>query len=314
MRIGQLAQLAEVSPKAIRRYEALGLVTPARHPNGYREYDEDTVRLVREIRALNRLGIAVEETRPFLECLSSGSEHVDDCPASLAEYRRAIHDLTGQIETLTARRDELVRRLRDAAQRNTAVPAAPSAPNLLALPNDLVEPEDDGAAAHLPGMRMLEFAMPDTDGARIDLAASGDRRTVVYLFPMTGRPDTDLPAGWDTIPGARGCTVQACGFRDHHADLIAAGVDRVFGLSSQDSDYQREVVARLHLPFTMLSDPSLRLADALSLPTFEADGTRLYRRLTLIIRDGAIEHVFYPVFPPNHHAEQVLSWLKENPL
>ncbi|MFF2557329.1 MerR family DNA-binding transcriptional regulator [Nocardia sp. NPDC058058] len=118
MRIGELARLAEVSPKAIRRYEALGLVAPARQANGYREYDEDTVRAVAEIRSLNLLGIPVEETRPFLECLASGGEHVDDCPASLAEYRRAIADLTAQIDELTARRDGLVNRLRDAAHRN----------------------------------------------------------------------------------------------------------------------------------------------------------------------------------------------------
>lgn len=173
MRIGQLAQLAAVSPKAIRRYEALGLVTPARHPNGYREYDDESVRLVREIRALNRLGIAVEETRPFLECLSSGGEFVDDCPASLAEYRRAIADLTDQIATLTERRDELVRRLRDAAHRNTAAPTVTSTPNLSTLPSDMPEPQDDGAAAHLPGLRMPELTMSDSARARIDLATLG---------------------------------------------------------------------------------------------------------------------------------------------
>jgi peroxiredoxin/DNA-binding transcriptional MerR regulator len=313
MRIGQLAQLADVSPKAIRRYEALGLVAPARHPNGYREYDDDAIRLVREIRTLNRLGIPVEETRPFLDCLAAGGEHVDDCPASLAEYQRAIDDLTAQIAVLTVRRDGLARRLHDAAYRHSIAAASPLAPDLLALPPDLPAPADDGAAAHLPGVRLPALLFDGTDGRRIDLAAQGDGRTVVYLYPLTGRPGTDLPAGWNAIPGARGCTAQACGFRDHHEDLLAVGVRRVYGLSSQGFAYQREVVERLRLPFTMLSDPDLNLADALSIPTFEVDGARLYKRLTLVIRAGAIDHVFYPVFPPDRHADQVLRWLQENP-
>jgi DNA-binding transcriptional MerR regulator len=135
MRIGQLAQLTGVSPKAIRRYEALGLVAPARRANGYREYDDHTARLVREIRILNRLGIAVEETRPFLECLATGNEQADDCPASLAEYRRAIAELETEIATLTSRRDGLVRRLRAAAYRNNVSAAAPP-PDLSTLPKE----------------------------------------------------------------------------------------------------------------------------------------------------------------------------------
>jgi peroxiredoxin len=135
---------------------------------------------------------------------------------------------------------------------------------------------------------------------------------VVYLYPRTGRPGTDSPAGWDLIPGARGCTPEACGFRDHYQDLLAAGAASVFGLSSQDTGYQREAVERLHLPFPMLSDPALSLAGALHLPTFPAGGMTLYKRLTLILRDGVIEHVFYPVFPPDQHAQQVLSWLDDN--
>lgn len=118
MRIGELARLAQLSPKAIRRYEALGLVAPERHPNGFREYDDHTVRLVQEIRTLNRLGIPVEETRPFLDCLATGSEHVDDCPASLAEYQRTIDALSAEIAALTARRDALTDRLRDAKHRH----------------------------------------------------------------------------------------------------------------------------------------------------------------------------------------------------
>ncbi|MFI1235357.1 redoxin family protein [Nocardia salmonicida] len=312
MRIGELARLAQLSPKAIRRYEALGLVAPERHPNGFREYDDHTVRLVQEIRSLNRLGIPVEETRPFLDCLATGSEHVDDCPASLAEYQRTIDALNTEIEALTARRDALSDRLRDASHRHstTRMLPWPGAANVVRTPR--LEPVDDGAAAHLPGLRVPSLRFDGTDGVPTDLAASTGR-IVVYIYPLTGRPDADLPTGWATIPGARGCTAQACDFRDHHDDLLALGVHRVFGLSSQDSDYQREVVDRLGLPFTMLSDPELRLADELSIPTFTADDDELFQRITLVIRDAVIEHVFYPVFPPDRHAEQVLEWLCDHP-
>ncbi|HEY2635848.1 MAG TPA: peroxiredoxin, partial [Solirubrobacteraceae bacterium] len=147
-----------------------------------------------------------------------------------------------------------------------------------------------------------------------DLGALGPGRTVVYLYPRTGRPDEELPAGWDAIPGARGCTTEACDFRDHFADLHAAGVERVCGLSSQDAAYQRELVERLRLPFPVLSDEAFALADALALPTFAATGhPRLYARLTLVVRDGAIEHAFYPIFPPNAHAGEVLAWLAAHP-
>jgi peroxiredoxin len=178
------------------------------------------------------------------------------------------------------------------------------------LPADLPVPEDDGAATHLPGLAMPPLELPATDGGTVDLSALGAGRTVLYLYPLTARPGTDQPDGWDSIPGARGCTPEACAFRDHHQDLLAAGATDVFGLSSQDTAYQREAVDRLHLPFRMLADPALRLAGALDLPTFDAGGMTLYKRLTMIIRAGVIEHVFYPVFPPDGHAEQVLGWLR----
>jgi peroxiredoxin len=181
------------------------------------------------------------------------------------------------------------------------------------LPPDLPAPEDDGAADHLPGVKSPELALISTAGEAVRLDALGDGRSVIYIYPLTGRPGTDLPSGWDAIPGARGCTPEACGFRDHHQELLAAGAARVFGLSSQDSAYQREVVERLQLPFSMLSDPALSLAAAVGLPTFEADGVTLYKRLTLIIGNGLIEHAFYPIFPPDEHAEQVLAWLRDNP-
>ena len=178
------------------------------------------------------------------------------------------------------------------------------------LPDDLPVPQDDGAAQHLPGLSAPSVSLSSTSGEEIALDQFGPGRTVVYVYPLTGRPGQDLPEGWDAIPGARGCSNEACGFRDNHQELVAAGARDVFGLSSQDTDYQSEVVDRLHLPFAMLSDPTFVLADTIGLPTFEADGTRLYRRLTLIIRDGQIEHVFYPVFPPDRHADEVLSWLR----
>jgi peroxiredoxin len=181
------------------------------------------------------------------------------------------------------------------------------------LPEDLPAPVDDGAADHLAGAEMPELSLTATDGRTIDLAALGAGRTVIYAYPMTGRPGVDLPDGWNEIPGARGCTPESCAFRDHFAELQAAGADAVFGLSSQDTGYQREVVERLHLPFGMLSDPQLKLAAALGLPTFQAGGMELYRRLTLVIEDGHVAHVFYPVFPPDGHAAEVLAWLRDHP-
>jgi peroxiredoxin len=242
-------------------------------------------------------------------------DHADDCPSSLAGYRNAIDELTTRIQTLTERRAVLVERLRQAAHRSRAqpVPEETQMSNLNQLPADLPIPPDDGAADHLPGLTMPQIGLSSTADDTIQLQAIGEGRSVLYIYPLTGRPDVDLPDGWDAIPGARGCTSEACHFRDHQGELTAAGAARVFGLSSQDTAYQQEVVDRLRLPFRMLSDTEFRLADALGLPTFEAGGTRLYKRLTLIVRDEKIEHVFYPVFPPNEHAQQVLTWLLDNP-
>jgi peroxiredoxin len=161
------------------------------------------------------------------------------------------------------------------------------------LPGGLPAPEDDGAAAHLPGMRMPELALPSTTGASVGLNQLGHGRAVVFVYPLSGRPDVDIPEDWDSIPGARGCNAEACAFRDHHRDLVAVSASRVIGLSSQDTDYQREFVDGLALPFEMLSDTELVLASALGLPTFDAYGSTLYKRLTLIISDAEIEHVFY---------------------
>jgi peroxiredoxin len=181
--------------------------------------------------------------------------------------------------------------------------------NTYDLPEGIPVPTDDGAADHLPGMRLPSVALISTSEATVDLSILSGR-TVVYCYPMTGRPDRELPQDWDEIPGARGCTPQSCSFRDHHAELRDLGA-RVFGLSTQDSEYQLEAVGRLHLPFELLSDENLAFAEALGLPTFEADGMTLLKRLTLIIEDGRIRKVFYPVFPPGKNAEEVLSWLRE---
>lgn len=185
-----------------------------------------------------------------------------------------------------------------------------SEPELTRLPENLPRPADDGAADHLSGRALPRLTLASTTGERVSLDALGPGRTIVYLYPLTGRPDTDLPQGWDAIPGARGCTSEACDFRDHHTELRDAGATRVFGLSSQDGDYQREVVERLRLPFAMLSDTELSLVTMLGLPTFTAAGMTLYKRLTLIVRHDVVEHVFYPIFPPDEHAQQVLAWLR----
>jgi len=181
---------------------------------------------------------------------------------------------------------------------------------LQVLPKDLPEPTDDGASDHLPGTRIPPVALMSTAGERVDLSALPGR-TVVYCYPLTGRPDRELPQGWDEIPGARGCTPQSCAFRDHHEELRALGA-RVFGLSTQSTGYQQEAVDRLHLPYELLSDEDLGFAEALGLPTFEVEGMVLLKRLTMVIDDGRIQKVFYPVFPPDKNADEVIGWLRQD--
>jgi peroxiredoxin len=159
---------------------------------------------------------------------------------------------------------------------------------------------------------MPRVALPATDNRTVDLAALTAPRTVIYAYPMTGVPRKALPDGWDMIPGARGCTPQACAFRDHHDDLAALGTE-VLGLSTQTAEYQKEMAERLHLPFAVLSDARFELCDALRLPTFQVDGMRLVKRLTLIVARGRIEAVFYPVFPPHRNASEVIDWLRRHP-
>jgi peroxiredoxin len=181
--------------------------------------------------------------------------------------------------------------------------------NPLELPADLPVPVDDGAARHLAGMAWPEVALPATDGSSVKLSLARGR-TVVYAYPRTGRPGQALPTGWDAIPGARGCTPQACGFRDHFAELEDLGVAQLYGLSTQDGDYQREVAQRLHLPFALLSDARLEIQQALNLPTFSVDGMTLLKRLAMVLDDGVITKVFYPVFPPDRSAAEVIAWLQ----
>lgn len=177
------------------------------------------------------------------------------------------------------------------------------------LPPDLPAPQDDGQARHLPGRKLPSVELLATDGQRIDLAKLAGR-TVVYIYPRTGQPGQPLPTGWDAIPGARGCTPQSCAFRDHYADIKALGVAHLFGLSTQDSDYQREAADRLRLPFPILTDAELELTRAINLPTFSVDGMTLLKRMALVIDDGVITKVFYPVFPPDRNAADVLAWLR----
>jgi peroxiredoxin len=182
-------------------------------------------------------------------------------------------------------------------------------PNI--LPADIPAPQDDGAARHLTGLKLPPMALAATDGSQVDLSKLSGR-TVVYIYPRTGVPGRPMPEGWNEIPGARGCTPQSCGFRDHFAELKRLGVARVFGLSTQDSAYQREAVERLHLPFAVLSDERLELARAIKLPTFKVAGMTLLKRMALVIDAGIITKVFYPVFPPDKNADEVIGWLRDS--
>jgi peroxiredoxin len=186
---------------------------------------------------------------------------------------------------------------------------APGTHNPQFLPPNIPAPQDDGAARHLTGMKLPDLALPATDGASINLAKLNGR-TVVYVYPRTGVPGVDPPQGWDQIPGARGCTPQSCSFRDHFGELKRLGVAQLFGLSTQNTDYQREAATRLHLPFPILSDAKLALTKMLNLPTFTTAGMTLLKRMALVIDDGRITKTFYPVFPPDKNAADVVAWIQ----
>ncbi len=172
-------------------------------------------------------------------------------------------------------------------------------------------PSDDGRADHLEGMALADVSLPATDGKSVNLSTLSGW-AVIYIYPMTGRPDRDLPDGWDDIPGARGCTPQSCAFRDHYAELQGHGVEHLFGLSVQDTSYQAEAAERLHLPFPLLSDAKGAFGVAMDLPGLEVAGKALHKRLTMIACDGEIKKVFYPVFPPDSDAHNVIDWLRKN--
>jgi peroxiredoxin len=184
-----------------------------------------------------------------------------------------------------------------------------SIPDLNQVPNGLPVPVDDGAARHLTGRKLPDLALTGTNGSPVNLAKLAGR-TVVYVYPRTGEPGKPSPDGWDAIPGARGCTPQTCGFRDHFAEIKKLGVAHLFGLSTQDTAYQREAAERLHLPFAILSDVDLKLTRALDLPTFQVAGMTLLKRMALVIDDGTIAKVFYPVFPPDKNVDEVIAWLQ----
>lgn len=178
------------------------------------------------------------------------------------------------------------------------------------LPEDLPVPQDDGAADHLPGTAIPSISLPATDGVEVDLGAVTES-TVIYCYPKTGRPDEDvIPDGWEAIPGARGCTPESLGFADQYDRLRQLGVADVFGLSLQSTAYQREAKTRLGLPFELLSDETLELTDRLDLPVFQAGGEQFLKRMTLVLSGGRIRHVFYPIFPPDEHANEVADWFE----
>lgn len=291
MHVGELARRTGTTIRALRYYESAGLVVPRRLSNGYREYDPIAVRQVGQIRELMALGLSVEETRPFVESVAAGSADTDVCAAAVATYRSTITGLHERIGKLTAQREALDARL-DAAVGQVAT-RAPGGAN----PGDLV-------GGPLPSLGFYA-----TDGRPVDLGELGPGRSVIFVYPLTGRPGVDLPNSALEVHGAPAGTEQAAWFRDHHAELLAAGATRVFGLSAQSTGYQRELVHRLRLPYPLIPDPQLTLAAAAGLPTFTAGDMTRYERLTLIVDEGVVEHVFHPVPEPGSHVLDVMRWL-----
>ena len=286
MRVGELARRTGTTIRALRYYESAGLVVPRRLGNGYREYEPVAERLVSQIRELTALGLTVEQTRPFVESIAAGADESAVRGAALATYRSTVDGLQERIRKLTAQRDALDARLISADR------PAPGRP-----------------PGTLTGARLPALTFYATDGRPVDLGALGPGRSVIFVLPLTGRPEIDLPAGPLEIPGARGGSEQAAWFRDHHAELRTAGAARVYGLSAQPAGYLRELAHRLRLPYPLIPDPRLTLATALGLPTFAAGERRLYERLTLIVDRDLVEHVFHPIPEPASHPHEVLRWL-----
>ncbi len=203
----------------------------------------------------------------------------------------------------------MTRRTLVAAGSSAAIALAQRKDDINQLPPNLPVPLDDGACDHLPGLSVPSIKLKTTRNRLLDLSRVDAPRVIVYIYPRTGQADTPVPAGWNDIPGARGCTPQSCSMRDHYNEMKSLGAE-VFGLSAQTTEYQQEMATRLHLPFEVLSDNSLAFTHALKLPTFETSGMILNKRLTLVIRERRIEKVFYPVFPTDQHGQQMVNWLK----
>ncbi|NYE94824.1 peroxiredoxin/DNA-binding transcriptional MerR regulator [Psychromicrobium silvestre] len=322
----ELARKLAISVKALRYFEDRGLIDPPRLDNGYRDYSEQDQAAIQHILELRALGFSVEGTRPFIDCLRLGHQQGDDCLDSLAAYQREIDRIDETIAQLRQNRELLRERLFTAAARGFPLDQhdhssqqeedneMSSGHDYEKLPPNLPAPQDDGQAAHLPGLALPGLTLESTGLTPVSLSGMGEQRWVLFIYPTTGVPGTDMPLGWNEIPGARGCTPEACGFRDNLEELRAAGASAIYGLSGQGKDYQSELVTRLHLPYELLSDPQLRLGHELSLPTFQAEGRPYYKRLTMVLSGQRIEHVFYPIFPPDEHAAQVRDWLLANPV
>ncbi|MEU8821222.1 MerR family transcriptional regulator [Actinoplanes sp. NPDC048796] len=292
MRVGELARRTGTTVRALRYYEAAGLVVPRRLSNGYREYEPVAVRQVTQIRELMALGLSVEETRPFVESIANGD---DVCAAALATFRSTVTNLEKRISELTAQRAALDARIDEAARQVVTGGVSPGP-----------------GVAELAGRRLPPLTFFASDGRLVDLRALGPGRSVIFVYPLTGRPGVDLPRGLLEIHGARGSTDQAIWLRDHHAELLAAGAARVYGLSAQSTGYQRELVHRLRLPYPLIPDPRLGLAAALGLPTLAAGDLTLYERLTLVVAGDRVEHVFHPIPNPAAHALEVMRWLNRS--
>jgi DNA-binding transcriptional MerR regulator/peroxiredoxin len=291
MRVGELARRTGTTVRALRYYEETGLVVPRRLGNGYRDYDPIAERQVAQIRELMALGLTVEETRPFVESLANDD---DVCAAAVATFRSTVTSLQTRIGELTAQREALDARIDVAARQIvTGNPAAG-----VAEPGGLV------------GGRLPELEFYGTDGRPIRLHDLGPGRSVVFVYPLTGRPGVDLPRGLLEIHGARGAAPEHW-MRDHHAELLAAGAARVYGLSAQSTGYQRELAYRLRLPYPLIPDPRLTLAAAAGLPTRTTGDLSVYERLTLVVADDVVEHVFHPIPDPASHALDVMRWLTQ---
>jgi DNA-binding transcriptional MerR regulator len=290
MRVGELARRTGTTIRALRYYEETGLVVPRRLGNGYRDYDPIAERQVAQIRELMTLGLTVEETRPFVESLANDD---DVCAAAVATFRSTVTSLQARIGELTAQREALDARI-DTAARQIVTDVA----------------DGGGRPADLVGGPLPELEFYGTDGRPIGLHALGAGRSIIFVYPLTGRPGVDLPRGLLEIHGARG-DGQDNWLRDHHAEILAAGAARVYGLSAQSTGYQRELAHRLRLPYPLIPDPKLTLAAAAGLPLRTVGDLTVYERLTLIVTDDVVEHVFHPIPDPASHALDVMRWLTQ---